>query len=191
MLTHQGTQLLRTARLLLRPYTEHDADMMFANWANDEEVCRYLTWPPHGDIEVTRGIVRDWAACYGNDCYYHWGITLAGELIGDIAVVRWSEQNACAALGYCLGCQWWGRGIMTEALTAVTRYLLEQIGFHRIQLEHDRDNPASGRVMQKAGLRYEGCLQGGVRRRDGSFGDKCIYGAIRGQWPARTESEDV
>ncbi len=191
MLTHKGTQVLRSERLLLRPYTEQDGEMMFRNWANDEEVCRYLTWAPHGDIEVTHNIVRDWAACNINDRCYHWGITLAGELIGDIAVVRWNEQTQCAAIGYCLGRAWWGQGIMTEALTAVMTYLFDEIGFHRIQLEHDHENPASGRVMRKAGMRLEGCLKDAVKRRDGSFGDKCIYGAIRGQWPARTESEDV
>ena len=124
MLTHKGTQALHTDRLLLRPYAEQDAEIMFRNWANDEEVCRFLTWPPHSNIEVTRSLVREWAACNIHDCYYHWGITLAGELIGDIAVVRWSEARRSArsaTLGRLVE-----PGDHDRALTAVTGYLLRR-----------------------------------------------------------------
>lgn len=177
MLQHRGTDTLKTKRLVLRPYLQGDAEAMFANWANDEEVCRYLTWAPHGDIEITRKLVQDWSCNYMSDCFYHWGITLEGELIGDIAVVRWNEQNEEAELGYCLSRRFWGKGIMTEALAATAKYLLERVGFHRVMLRHDVNNPASGRVMQKAGFLYEGCMIGAEKRRQGGWTDLCIYGA--------------
>lgn len=187
MLNHQGTAVLKRGNLVLRPYITGDETAMFRNWASDEEVCRYLTWTPHADADQTRALVQDWASSYMSDCFYHWGITLDGELIGDIAVVRWSEANREAEIGYCLGRAWWGQGIMTRALKAVMHYLFDTVGFHRITLRHEAGNPASGRVMQKAGLRYEGTLAEATRRRDGTFCDLCVYGALKHTWPGARE----
>jgi ribosomal-protein-alanine N-acetyltransferase len=182
---HQGTVILNTRRLRLRPYLPGDAEAMFAAWANDPLVTEYLTWEPHGSIEVTEGIVRQWIESYCSDTVYHWGITRAGELIGDIAVVTWNEKHESCEIGYCLTRSFWGQGIMTEALTSVMLYLFETIDFHRITLRHDSRNPASGRVMAKAGLVYEGCMREAMKRRDDSFADVCIYGAINGLWQAQ------
>jgi ribosomal-protein-alanine N-acetyltransferase len=184
MLTHQGTAVLHTKNLLLRPYLKGDEQAMYQNWAADEEVCRYLTWAPHESLESTRQIVSEWASCYGSDTFYHWGITLDGLLIGDIAVVNWNEASEWAEIGYCLGRPWWGQGIMTEALQSVMRYLFESVGFHRISLRHLAQNTASGRVMQKAGLQYEGTMRDAIKHRDGRFADLCLYGALNGEWQA-------
>ena len=56
MLNHKGTQTIETSRLILRQARIEDADIMFHNWANDAEVTKYLTWPPHGNIEVTKKV---------------------------------------------------------------------------------------------------------------------------------------
>ena len=177
--------ILNTQRLRLRPYLPGDAEVMFNAWANDPEVTEYLTWEPHGSIEVTEGIIRQWIESYCSDTVYHWGITRESELIGDIAIVIWSEKNESCEIGYCLKRACWGQGIMTEALTSVMLYLFESIGFHRITLRHDSRNRASGRVMAKAGLTYEGCMRESMKRRDDSFADVCIYGTMNGLWQAQ------
>lgn len=56
MLTHKGTQVIKTKRLTLRKFTLNDAQAMFDTWANDERVTRFLTWEPHGSIETTKYI---------------------------------------------------------------------------------------------------------------------------------------
>ncbi|MHC1785930.1 MAG: GNAT family N-acetyltransferase [Christensenellales bacterium] len=187
---HQGTVILNTPRLRLRPYLPDDAETMFRNWANDPRVTAFLTWAPHESLEVTRQLISAWVESYQSDTVYRWGITLDGELIGDISVVRWRDQDEECEIGYCLGRNWWHQGLMTEALCSVMRYLFESVGFHRITLRHDSANPASGRVMQKAGLHHEGCLREAIKRRDGSFADVQVYGAIKGQWQAPTEEEN-
>lgn len=179
---HQGSLILNTARLRLRPYLPGDAQAMFDNWCADPEVTRFLTWEPHPDVGFTQGLLDQWVQSYCSETVYHWGITLKGELIGDIAVVTWSDSNRSCEIGYCLSRRFWGRGVMTEALTSVLRYLFDSVGFHRVCIRHDADNPASGRVMQKAGLLYEGRLRQALRRRDGSYGDICVYGALRDEW---------
>lgn len=179
MLTHKGTDTLKTKRLILRPYLEGDGEAMYRNWASDPEVTRFLTWAPHESKEASEELVRNWALCYASPTCYHWVITLGGEPVGDISVVRWSEANEEAEIGYCLSRRLWGQGLMTEALSAVCLFLFDQVGFHRITLRHDRLNPASGRVMQKAGLLYEGCLREAMKTRDGRFADLCVYGGTR------------
>ncbi len=182
MLTHKGSPVIHTQRLILRPYRLGDEAAMYRNWASDPDVTKYLTWDIHASVAVTKAVVEDWVGSYASDTVYHWGITEGGELIGDIAVVKWHEREEWCEIGYCMGKAWWGRGYMTESLRAVLRFLFTEVGFHRAALCHDIDNPASGRVMQKAGMQQEGVMRERAKRRDGSFGDIVWYGALAREW---------
>lgn len=160
-MNHKGTALLETDRLILRKYVIDDADDMYNNWASEDEVTKFLTWPTHRDIEVSRTVLTDWIANYNKEDYYNWAIELKeiDEIIGNISVVHIKENTECALLGYCIGTKWWGLGIMPEAGKEVIRYLFEEVGFNRIAAYHDGNNPKSGRVMQKMGMTYEGTLR--------------------------------
>lgn len=155
---HRGTRELETRRLLLRPWRESDADEAFAHWMNDPDVTKFLTWRPHGDISVTRALLKAREeVCASPDCY-HWAIVLkeGNVLIGDIEAGIVDPYQLCGSLGYCLGKEWWGNGLMTEALGEVLRYCFEECGFRRIAGSHAAENIGSSHVMQKCGLRYEG-----------------------------------
>ena len=182
MLTHQGTKALETERLILRRAVPTDAEPMFRNWASDPEVTKYLTWRPHENIEVTRSIVGSWVEQYENDDYYHWMIVLkeTGEPIGSLLsnTVGLAES---AHIGYCIGKNWWHKGIMSEALRAVMRYLFEEVGYHRIESRHDPNNPHSGDVMRKCGMHYEGTLRMADRNNQGIC-DAAYYGILRSDW---------
>lgn len=163
-----GTQRLETGRLILRRYTVEDAQAMFENWASDPEVTRYLTWPTHAGPDVTRRLLENWATRYADPAIYHWGLELkdGGALIGDISAVRVNEGNRSAELGWCMGRRWWGNGYMPEAARAVLGYFFNTVGFNRVCAAHDVENPKSGRVMQKIGMRQEGVArQEGVNNR--------------------------
>ena len=182
MLRHEGTVVIHTAHLLLRPFMTGDAPAMFRNWTSDPMVTRYLSWQPHDSLAHTEKVLSDWLRCYGSDSYYHWGIAYEGELVGAISVVRWNEANEEAELGYCLSRRFWGRGIMTEALQRVMRYLFDTVGFHRIVAKHAVANGASGRVMRKAGLRFEGIHAEAYKQAEGSYLDLAQYAAVSGVW---------
>ena len=163
---HLGTKVLQTKRLVLRPFVAEDADPMFRNWASDPEVTKYLTWPAHVSIEVTDYVLKDWIPHYTEKDYYSWAIvpqkssgilpeTAENEPIGNISVVRIEENTAVAEIGYCLGRSFWNQGFMTEALQAVIAFLLEQCGFNRIEARYDVNNPHSGQVMEKCGLKLQ------------------------------------
>ena len=164
---HKGTQVLTTPRLTLRPFTVDDAPAMFANWASDPEVTKYLTWPPHGSVEISRMLCSDWASHYAKPDYYQWVIVYENQPIGSISVVNHDDNVGKAEVGYCIGRTWWHRGIMTEALQAVTAFLFDEVGYQRIEARHDPRNPHSGAVMRKCGMKYEGTLRQSDRNNQG------------------------
>jgi len=90
-----------------------------------------------------------------------------------------AERSGRVEVGYCIGQPWWGKGIMTEALQRVIQFGFEEVGFNRIQAIHNIKNPASGRVMQKAGMQFEGIMKSYMLDNDGEVADHALYGIVR------------
>ncbi len=183
MVTHKGTQTLETPRLTLRRATLEDAKPMFRNWASDPEVTKFLTWPPHESMEVTQRLLAGWIAEYEKDDYYHWMIILKDldEPIGSIIARGYDERIESIEIGYCIGRQWWHKGIMTEALNVVVEFLFTQVCLNRIESRHDPNNPHSGDVMQKCGMRYEGTGRQADKNNQGIC-DAAYYAILRSDW---------
>lgn len=180
---HCGTQKLETERLILRRYISEDAISMYKNWACDEDVTKYLMWQPHLNPEISRSVTDEWVRQYANENFYHWAIVLkdnGNEPIGDIAVVNMNEKVSMAHIGYCLGKKWWHQGIMSEALKAVTDFLFDVADFNRIESRHDPNNPNSGKVMQKCGMKYEGTLRSSDWNNQGIC-DACYYALLKSE----------
>ena len=183
MLNHKGTNIIETERLILRPFRSEDAPVMFRNWAGDREVPKYLTWNVHRSVADTENVVNMWVAQYNDIKTYNWIIVLKelGEPIGSIGVCRIYDNIDGAEIGYCIGKPWWGKGIMTEAFSAIIPYLFE-VGFNRIEAAHAVKNPASGRVMQKCGLKYEGTFRQFFRSTAGELLDISFYSILRDEY---------
>lgn len=178
-----GTQRIETGRLILRRYKIEDADAMYKNWASDSEVTKFLTWQPHPSVDVSRSIIEDWLKEYSDEKYYQWAIVLkdnGNEPIGDISVVHMNEDISMVHIGYCLGRAWWRRGIMSEALKAVTDFMFDTVEVNRVESRHDPRNPNSGKVMQKCGMKYEGTLRSADRNNQGIC-DACYYALLRSE----------
>lgn len=178
MLTHKGTKTLHTDHLTLRRFNGGDAQAMFNNWANDEEVTRYLTWPAHQSADISAMILADWVANYSRDDFYQWGIEFEGEVIGSISVVNHDDNIEKAEIGYCIGKNWWHRGITSEALSAVISYLFDEVGMQRIEARHDPRNPHSGAVMRRCGMTFEGTHRRSDRNNQGIC-DASHYAILR------------
>ena len=155
-LKHKGTAVIYCRRVILQPFKADDAFFMFRNWANDAEVTRYMTWFPHKNMQQTESVIAQWVSCYSNKNFYQWAIRLRkiDEPIGSISVVALDEENQSCELGYCIGKYFWHQGYTSEALSAVIRFLFEQVGFKTVTARHDIRNPHSGDVMRKCGMRY-------------------------------------
>ena len=183
MLTHKGTQPIETSRLILRRAIREDAEAMFRNWASDPEVTKYLTWPTYEKVETAYQILDLWAGEYEKPDYYQWMIVLKelGEPIGSISVVRQNDRVEEAEIGYCIGSHWWHKGIMTEALNSVIEYLFTEVGMNRVAARHDPNNPHSGGVMRKCGMKYEGTHRACDRNNQGIC-DAAQYAILRSEW---------
>lgn len=177
---HKGTKTLETERLILRSFTAQDGPAMFRNWTGDPEVTRFLTWPAHPSEEVSCQLAAYWEEKGKQPDIYQWAIVLRelGEPIGSLAVVAREDEIEKCELGYCIGRAWWGKGIMPEAVKRVIQYLFEEVGMNRIEAGHDVDNPASGRVMQKAGMAFEGVLRQNGKNNQG-LRDMALYAILR------------
>ena len=181
MLSHKGTVSLETDHLILRSFKIEDAEDMFLNWASDYEVAKFLSWQTHETPEVTKQILSSWIKAYERPDTYNWCIILKeyDKAIGHISVVELNDKNQRCSIGYCIGKAFWNKGLMTESLKAVIEFLFNEVGMNRIQAKHDTDNPASGEVMKKAGMKYEGTLHQYRKRKDGTFGNSSIYAIIK------------
>lgn len=182
MLTHKGTQTIKTERLTLRRFSPDDADLAFKNWESDERVTKFLSWDPHQSPEETRKLFADWCEAYENPTTYNWAIEYEGQPVGSISVVSISSKHEYAELGYCIGFDFWGKGIMTEAVKGVMDFLFNEVGMHRIAICHAVENPASGRVAEKCGLKYEGTQRERFKSRWGEFLDIKMWSILKHEW---------
>ena len=79
MLNHQSTKKLETERLVLRQFRIADYVEMYNNWACEDIVTKYLTWPTHANQDVTKSVLTDWVSKYANNDFYNWAIELKAE----------------------------------------------------------------------------------------------------------------
>lgn len=179
---HNGTQRLDTERLVLRRFVNEDAEAMYKNWAADEEVTKYLTWPTHSSQEVSRRVIEEQVKAYDSESYYQWAIVLKekGEPIGSISVVHMNEDVSMMHVGYCIGRPWWHNGLTAEALKAVMDFLFDIVEVNRIESRHDPKNPNSGKVVKKCGMKYEGTLRSSDRNNQGIC-DACYYALLKSE----------
>ena len=179
----KGTQRLETERMILRPFVMADAEDMYRNWASDPEVTKFLTWPTHASVEISKMVLNDWVPRYEDGGYFNWAMEYKenGQVIGNISVVKLREDTAAADMGYCMGRVYWGKGLMSEALKAVMAYLFDMVELNRIAACHDVNNPKSGRVMEKAGMKLEGIWRQAGKNNQGIC-DEVWHAALRGEW---------
>ena len=178
MLNHKGTKEIRTNRLLLRKYRLSDAEEMFENYANDDRVTKYLPWKPYSNPADVIPFLEMTIKKYEEISTYNWAIIYQGSVIGGISAMSIDTMRNNCEVGYCIGYDFWNKGITSEALAAVIAFLFDEVGMHRIMAKHDIENPASGEVMKKCGMTYEGRFKEYYLRHDSTYSDALVYGIV-------------
>lgn len=160
-MNHLGTKVIKTDRLVLRKFTQNDITSSFTNWCSDDNVTKYLIWPTHTNLQITKNVLSDWIKSYDNSDFYQWAIVLEeiNEPIGTISVVGINNNVNSVTIGYCIGSKWWNKGFVSEAFNSIISFMFEEVKVNRIESHHDPKNPNSGKVMLKCGLKYEGTLR--------------------------------
>ncbi len=179
---HKGTRDLKSNRLTLRKFEISDAPSMFKNYASDIRVTKFLSWKAYEKVEDIENYLRVVTPNNNNETVYNWAITLNNEVIGSISVISLDNKNHSCEIGYCVGYNYWNKGFTTEALNIVLDYLFNIVGMNRIFAKHDIDNMASGEVMKKCNMKYEGRLREHYLRHDGTYSDSLVYGIIKSEY---------
>lgn len=170
---------LETNRLLLRPFTAADAPVV-RKLAGEEEVARNTLAMPFPYLE---GMAESWISTHLTDFNdgksVIWAITLkdTGEVAGAIGLSL-QLHFLLADMGYWIGKQYWNKGYCTEAVRKVLDFGIRQMNLHKISASHFGNNPASGRVMQKAGMTYEATLRSHMFHWN-EYKDLVYYGFFR------------
>jgi ribosomal-protein-alanine N-acetyltransferase len=150
---------------------------MFDKWASDAEVTKYMRWKAHKEIETTKYVINLWLKEYESDYTYRWAIVNkeTSELIGAIDINSLDKNTQTAQVGYCLSKKYWNKGIMTESLKAVIDFLFSQTDIKKIESWHHVENHASGKVMQKSGMKFKEIRKNGDKDSDGKLYDIAVY----------------
>lgn len=169
---------LRLSRSVIRGWQPHDVASL-ARHANDRVVWRNLKdmFPyPYTLVDAERWILQAMVA----NPMVHFAIAIDGEAVGGIGLdLKTDVFRRCAEIGYWLGRAYWGRGIMTEAVSALTEFAFGHFDLCRIEAGVFEWNPASMRVLEKAGYTLEGRLRNRVTK-DGQTIDQLLYAMVRG-----------
>lgn len=179
---------LTTARLVLRAFDSADADDV-VRLAGDFAIADTTLVIPH---PYDRGAAEKWFATHRPKFDSGEQVDLAvtagdtGELIGAIGLGIDARFDR-AELGYWIGKPYWGRGNCTEASRAVMEWGFTDLNLNRIFAVHFKRNPASGRVMQKLGMKQEGQLRQHIKRWD-RYEDMVVYGILRSEWAGATQA---
>lgn len=174
---------LETNRLLLRPFNPDDADRI-NELVGDKAVAKPTLAIPHPySLEDALEWLDTHKPDYESGENIVFAITLKHnhELIGAINI-RIREANEMAEIGYWIGKPYWNNGYGTEALGAILKFGFEVLELNRIYASHIEKNLASGKVMAKNGMKYEGCLRCQIKK-DGHFENLIMYGLLRDEFP--------
>ena len=176
---------LETERLLLRRARISDAADVYA-YASDPEVALHTTWEPHDSPEASRVFVESLLARYAAAEVANWVMVLKaeGRVVGAGGFVYWNPAHNRAEVAYALARRLWGRGLTTEAIRRVRDFGFDVMGCNRIEARCLTENIASARVMEKAGMTFEGVIreQMYVKR---AYRDLRLYSVLRREMPVR------
>ncbi|MFQ5746328.1 MAG: GNAT family N-acetyltransferase [Gemmatimonadota bacterium] len=179
-----GPPVLHTERLALRPFTAEDANDV-RRLAGDREIAGGTLTIPH---PYGPGVAEAWIATHPEAYLRGEQVVFAVERRGDGALVGSvgldiAPQHRSAELGYWIGRPYWGSGFGTEAAARVLAFGFADLALNRISARCFARNPASGRVLEKLGMRHEGCGRGEILKW-GVFEDIHHYAMLKAEFEA-------
>ena len=177
--------VLDTQRLRLRAPANADVAALFEIY-KDAEAMRYWSRPAMADIAEAESLLGEFQSHAGNEALFQWVIASREDdlAIGTCTLFRIETTHRRAELGYIVRRDHWGRGLASEALTAIVNFAFGTLGLHRIEADIDPRNIRSVRAVTRLGFHFEGRL----RERffvAGEIQDSAIYGLLERDWRAR------
>ncbi|MEP7234010.1 MAG: GNAT family protein [Ignavibacteriota bacterium] len=179
----QNPPTFETSRLIIRPLTMTDDEAIYA-YCCDPEVAHYVSFNTHRSIEDTRVFLRSALESYEKQTDPgSLAIVMKEEmkLIGTIGYLNFRPSHKSVEIGYALSRPYWNKGIVTEASKAMTDHFFRNSDLVRIEAQCRTENIGSARVMEKAGMRFEGILRKHLFMK-GAHYDTKMFSIIRDDW---------
>jgi ribosomal-protein-alanine N-acetyltransferase len=179
--------VLETERLRLRQVTPADTPDML-RLMGDPRVTRFLGRAPFTTTEEAAGRVQMFENEFKERKGLGWGITLRtdGQFIGICRYTRIDAYHSRAEIGYLLRPEWWGQGVMAEAVGAALRFGFERVGLHSVEATIDPDNRQSRRLLEKVGFVQEGHFRESFYiQHEDRYSDSAAFSILRATWAGR------
>ncbi len=175
-MNHIGTKKIETEKLTLRRYTIEDAYDYACVDSESGDVVWEAPFSEEQASELARVVDK-----YTSDDYYYWAIVekATDRVIGGMLTVCSDEKMLSCEIAYAINPKYRNKGYASGALKRILEFLLIEVAYNRVQGGHLADNPASGKVMANAGMKYEGTLRQDNRNHEGKLTDSVIYGLLR------------
>ncbi len=150
-----NTPIIKTERLLLRPFCIEDTNDVFRCWESDPDVAKYMFWRSHNDINKTKEWIAFELAQIPSDCWFRWAVTTldTNELIGT-GLIYFEEEYHLFEIGYNFGKKYWGKGYATETMRAIIDFAQNDLMIRELVGRYAKDNQDSGKVLEKLGFVY-------------------------------------
>lgn len=176
---------LETPRLKLRPPVAADVPALFEIY-RDAESMRYWSRPEMTDPAEAEALLGDMKRHAEAGTLFQWGLARREDdlVIGTCTLHRIDRNNRRAEIGYILRRDHWGRGLASEALTALLGHAFGTLGLHRLEADIDPRNAASIRLIERLGFKLEGTLKERYFIA-GDIQDSAFSGLLAPEWSAR------
>ena len=173
---------LITPRLTLRQLSLIDVGDMY-EYTSRNDVAKYVTWYPHPDRAYTNDYLHYLSTRYAAGMFYDWAIVYEPDckMVGTCGFTSFNFPADSAEVGYVLNPDYWGKGIMQEALTHVLAFGFERLGLNRIEARYVEENERSRHVMERVGMTFEGILRDGMLVK-GKYVNVGICSILRSEW---------
>lgn len=170
---------ITTERLKLRLFNKEDANTV-QSLCNNYNIFRNTLFIPYPyTLEHAHSWMQNHHEHFHAEKGYEFAITdkATGEILGAIGLTHDLRFNN-GELGYWVGEKFWGKGFATEAGIALIQFAFTEKNFHKVYARHFGSNPASGRVIEKIGMKREGLLRDHVMKK-GRYEDMIYYGILQ------------
>ncbi|MFY0256100.1 GNAT family N-acetyltransferase [Chitinophaga sp. 30R24] len=174
--------VINTGDLVLRPIEDKDAAALFRLFS-DDAVTKYMDIDSFANISEATHIIRFFRESQEREEGLRWAISFAwrGELIGTCGYHRISKTHFKAEIGYDLLPEYWGKGVMKEAVSHMLQYGFNEMQFNRIEAFVDPENLASSQLLSRLGFQYEGFLRDAFFEK-GKFVNAQLYSLLRREY---------
>lgn len=176
---------IETDRMILRRFEYSDNASMRKNWISNERIQSLYSEPTYTTEEEVKELLDKYIGSYSKEDYYRWAIIdkESKECIGQIAFFLVDSKNHFAEIEYCIGEEYQGRGLATEATKSVIAYGFDEINLHKVQICTKTINASSKRVIEKCGLTYEGTLRDYFYM-DGQYVGRLFFSILKEEYMA-------